>query len=266
MNLLILSKIFWFIFQPINALLILIFLSWILLFTRFARFARWLVLLTGLAGLTMAHSPLPMLIALPLENRFERPVLPERIDGIISLGGGIDIDVSGTREIVELESAADRITELLVLSRRFPDAKIVYTGGTANLVYEKTYSGSIVPGLLEQMGMEPGRILSENRARNTFENAKLSKQLVEPKAGENWILITSAFHMPRSVGVFRKQGWNVIPWPVDYRTRKTGSETQFFLSAIHHLDIMNLAVKEWIGLAVYYYSGRTSELFPAPDK
>ncbi len=225
---------------------------------------RWLVLLAGLSGLAMAHSPLPILITLPLENRFQRPELPAKIDGIISLGGGIDVDVSATRNIVELGSASDRITELVTLSRKYLDAKLVYTGGAANLVYDKVYSGNIVPKLLIDLGVRPDRILSENRARNTYENAVFSKELAVPKPGENWILITSAFHMPRSVGVFRKQGWEVIPWPVDYRTRKTGSETQFFYSAIHHLDLMNLATKEWIGLVAYYYFGRISEVFPSP--
>jgi uncharacterized SAM-binding protein YcdF (DUF218 family) len=106
-------------------------------------------------------------------------------------------------------------------------------------------------------------VIFEDRARNTYENAVLSKQLVAPAPGERWLLVTSAAHMPRSVGVFRKVGWPVIPYPVDYNT--TGDlEVMVAPDAAGRWSTFDQAVKAWIGLLAYWLSGRSSAPFPAP--
>lgn len=259
-----LSKTVGFALQPINMAILVLVLGAATMFTRFRNTGRMVTVAGVLALLVFAHSPLANLMMLPLESRFARGVIPADVTGFISLGGGIDDIVSASRHVVELESASDRVVELVVLARRYPNAKIVYSGGVSALVYEAVSSGSIVGNLLTGLGVEAERLVLEARSRNTVENARYTRELLQPKPGEKWVLITSAFHMPRAMGVFRKEGFDVIPWPVDYRTRAEGAENQWFFDAVLHLDIANLALKEWIGLTSYYVMGRTDALFPAP--
>ena len=114
-------------------------------------------------------------------------------------------------------------------------------------------------------GIPRERLIVENKSRNTAENAEFSKELAAPKPGENWLLVTSAFHMPRSVGLFRKVGFPVIPWPVDYRTSGTEGIGLFRDNAADALQNTTMAVREWIGLAGYWLSGRIDRLFPGPE-
>jgi len=104
----------------------------------------------------------------------------------------------------------------------------------------------------------------EGRSRNTQENARFTLEMVKPKAGERWLLVTSALHMPRSVGCFRNVGFEVDAYPVGWRT--SGRADLLLLNGrisdgLIHTDA---AVREWVGLLVYWLTGRTSELFPAP--
>jgi uncharacterized SAM-binding protein YcdF (DUF218 family) len=152
--------------------------------------------------------------------------------------------------------------EAAVLARRFPEAKIVVTGGQGSLVLQGDTDAATAPRLLTALGVAPERLTLEGESRETFENAQFTKAMVEPSPGETWLLVTSAFHMPRSMGLFRKVGFEVTPWPVDYRT--TGRE-RFGLAQdnpIDSLEITQLAVREWLGLLAYRLSGRTDALLP----
>ena len=75
--------------------------------------------------------------------------------------------------------------------------------------------------MLERLGLAAGRVIYEERSRNTSENAEFSLAIARPQPGETWLLITSAFHMSRAVGSFRRAGWNVVPYPVDFRPMGT---------------------------------------------
>jgi uncharacterized SAM-binding protein YcdF (DUF218 family) len=119
--------------------------------------------------------------------------------------------------------------------------------------------------LLKELGVAPERILIEQQSRNTVENAVLSKQIAQPKPGERWLLVTSAYHMPRSVGVFRQAGFPVEPYPVDWRTRGFADALRPFSTIGDGLRRTDTAVREWIGLAAYWLTGRTSAFFPGPD-
>ena len=110
--------------------------------------------------------------------------------------------------------------------------------------------------LFDQLGLAERAIIYESESRNTAENARNSKELVAPEAGENWLLITSAFHMPRSIGVFCRQGWPVQPYPVDHATQK-GNLARMEFAFENNLSLLNTAIKEWVGLIAYRLSGRT---------
>jgi len=85
-----------------------------------------------------------------------------------------------------------------------------------------------------------------------------------PGASDPWLLVTSAAHMPRAVGVFRREGFYIQPYPVDWRTRGREDWAVPFRWASSGLARVDAAAHEWVGLVVYYLTGRTLTLFPAP--
>jgi uncharacterized SAM-binding protein YcdF (DUF218 family) len=171
--------------------------------------------------------------------------------------------VSAARNEVVLNEAAERLTVVADLARRYPNARILYSGGNGELIGDER-EAPFALRLLKTFGIAPDRILLEDRSRNTIENAVYSKELARPKPGERWLLVTSAYHMPRAIGVFRKVGFAVEPYPVDWRTRGAQDELRPFASVGDGLRRVDTAVREWVGLAVYWLTGRSSEPFPGP--
>ena len=199
-----------------------------------------------------------------LENRF--PVvreLPPNITGIITLGGMINQFITTQRGQAALGSGAERMTEFVALARRYPAARLIFTGGNASLTRQNITEADAARTFFRDMGLEPARIVFENKSRNTYENAVFTYRAMAPKAGENWLLITSASHMPRSVGVFRKAGWEVIPYPVDFET-EWPYRFDLGLGMAGGIKNLSLALHEWMGLLIYRFLGRSDEVFPGP--
>jgi uncharacterized SAM-binding protein YcdF (DUF218 family) len=182
----------------------------------------------------------------------------------VVLGGAVSPDVSAARKDIALNEAAERMTAVAKLAREHPQAKIVFTGGSGRLFGGAT-EADFVTVLFESFGIPRERIMLENRARNTVENAVLTKALVQPKPSERWMLVTSAHHMPRSVGIFRKAGFSVEAYPVDYRTRGRADLAGPFVSLAGGLARTDAAMHEWAGLLVHWLTGKTSVLFPGPE-
>ena len=224
------------------------------------------LLMAGVAGyLVCGYSPLGQWMVLPLEERFQRPELPQRIAGILILGGFESAGVGQARGELSLNEAGERLTEALLVAKARPEARVVFTGGDGSMLRVSVSAAGAVGRFLEQMGVAPERILLEGDSRTTFENAVFVKRLVDPKPGETWLLVTSAFHMPRAMGTFRAAGFDVLPWPSDYRTRGNIDRWVFFNNPSAGLERVDFAFKEWIGLIAYRMSGRTSALWPGPD-
>ncbi|KRE14993.1 hypothetical protein ASE63_17225 [Bosea sp. Root381] len=259
----VLSKLVWFVLSPVNLAILLAALAALLAFTRFAWLARWFGAAAMLFLILMAFSPLPRLVMWPLENRFpQQPAEKGPVAGIIVLGGSIGV----ARGDVVLTSAGARMTKAVELARLHPEARIVFAGGAANLISPVTKTESDGASVLfEGLGIARKRIVLEDKSRNTRENAMFTKQLVDPKPGERWLLVTSAWHMPRSMGVFRKAGFDVEAFPVDYLTEE---RLQEFLRvsgrAPRGLMIADDGFKEWVGLVAYRLVGYTDALFPGP--
>jgi uncharacterized SAM-binding protein YcdF (DUF218 family) len=205
---------------------------------------------------------------MPIENRFAPPALPDEIDGVVVLGGAVEEQISARRGQAALNDGAERVTALVELARRYPDARLVVSGGTGSLVGGPGHPARALEAFYREQGLDLGRITFEERSRNTQENAALTRQLVRPGPDERWLLVTSAYHMPRSVGVFRQAGWPVIAYPVDYRSGSV--DLRSMLGRLAEPDLaarlieLDLAIKSWVGLLAYRLMGRTSALFPAP--
>lgn len=232
--------------------------------SRIGRSLAWggvLALIVG--GLTPAGN----LLVIPLEERFSsvvRPTADERVDGVILLGGFEDGWVSSGRGGLGLNEAAERVTEGLRLALCHPEAKVVFTGGVGGLLAHNEEATSPVAEFLEEAGVARERLVLEGRSRNTYENALFTRDLVKPAAGERWYLVTSAYHMPRAMGLFRKAGFDVIAYPVDYRTRGPEDATRFFERIPQGLMRLDVGANEWLGLLAYRALGRTDELLPGP--
>lgn len=257
----VLSKIVWALLAPGTLLLIALTLAFLL----HRRHPRTSGALNGLAVLGLAAPalmPMSYWIDGPLERRFPSPTLPERVDGIIVLGGALDTVTARITGQPELNDAAERITSFVELSRRYPQAKLVYTGGSGLVLHQDVPESDIAERLFAAVGLAPERIVFERTSRNTWENAVFSQRLVHPQPAERWLLVTSAWHMPRAVGCFRRIGWNVTPYPVDHVGANASDWLGFNVDV--QLHAVTLGMKEWVGLVSYHLMGRTSALFPAP--
>ena len=252
------SKVIWYFLQPSTFLIILFALGVLLLWRHRSRAAIQLML--GAAGIYAigALTPLSNAILLGLEQQYTPPSLAklDRIDGIIVLGGMVDTLVSAARDEIALNEAAERLTETAVIARRFPASRIVLSGGDGALLYRSTDEASVAKRFFTQIGIDPDRITVETRSRNTWQNAVFTKELIKPKPGERWLLITSAFHMPRAMGCFRAAEFDVIPWPVDFRTRGWADLLRFPPGASAGWKRIDLTAKEWVGYIAYWATGR----------
>ncbi len=260
-----LSKILGFFALPSNILITMGLIGVLLLLTRWRRLASWLVVtslvLIAFAGL----SPLGNVLLLPLEQRFP-PWDASRgpPDGIVVLGGAISPELSSARGAIQFDEAAERITATAELARRYPNARIIFSGGTGSLRSDAPPEAPFAVKEFEALGIAHDRITAEEQSRNTIENAVFSRLLAVPKPGERWLLVTSAFHMPRAIAAFRAADFPVEAYPVDWRTRGPGDEVRPFFSYVSGLSQIDLAVHEWLGLVAYRLAGKTRELFPAP--
>lgn len=199
----------------------------------------------------------------PLENRFPMIHAPAHVDGIVMLGGGIDPVSTLERGRPALTGAGARLVTFADLAHRYPDAKLVFTGGSSLVFGHEEREGDAFRRMLPAFGLDPKQVIIEDRSRTTAENAADTRRLVHPAPGQVWLLVTSAWHMPRAVGVFRQAGWPVVPYPTDYLTSADTWRLDT-LDFVDNLARVRIALKEWVGLVAYRLTGRTDALFPGP--
>lgn len=265
-----LAKILGFLILPSNTALVLGLIGLIASFTnRFQRFGRFLMGFSILAFAAMGLSPLGNLMIQPLEERFPTATIAPgtKIAGIIILGGAVDTHISTGRHDAALTDSAERMTAAAGLSRQFPDAKIIFTGGVGTLggqIWGDTTEADAARQLFQSFGIPDERMLFESRSRDTYENAQFTYQLLKPAPGQTYLLVTSGYHMPRSMALFRKAGFDVMPYPVNYRTAGPQDAMRPFYAMSDGLRQCNLAAREWIGLLSYWMAGRIDEIFPKP--
>src|SRR5262245_21338022 len=262
----VLSKVLGFFALPSNFVISVAVLGALLLPTRLRRLGWWLVIGGLLLLSVIGLSPLGNALILPLEQRFPQYDHSRGApDGIIVLGGAISPDVSANRRVTTLNEAAERMTTAVELARRYPNARIVFTGGTGALIYHEGNEAEIALAFFQSLGLARERIILEDKSRNTVENAVFTRDIVKPKPGERWLLVTSAYHMPRSVGIFRHAGFPVEAYPVDFRTRGSEDYLRPFFSLGDGMRRTDTAAREWVGLLIYWVTGQSSELLPGPE-
>lgn len=260
------SKLTWLLVSPDSLLLVLIILSLVLLNVGKTKLAKFILSTASGFLIIIAFFPVGEWLLYPLESRFQtEPSLPDKVDGIIVLSGAENAELSHTWNQVELNAAVERDLTFIILGKQYPNAKHIFTGGSGSLTKQEYKGADVAKQLFEKLSFDTTKIIFERKSRNTYENIIYSKDLVKPKKNENWVLITTGWHMPRSVGIFCKAEWPVIPYPVDHQSNKENLFRIDFDLA-NNLHELKTAIKEWLGLFAYYISGKTTSFLPKQCK
>lgn len=260
-----LSKIFWLIFVPSNLIILLLTLGgWLMLMRR--RISGAILFLAGFFGIVIGTvSSLPDRALEILETRFPLCAdTQDRIDGVIVLGGATSVVASAVWDRLIVNEAGSRLLVMADLARRYPDAKIVFSGGYGFMFGEPISEAELIAKHLRVFGLEPGRVIFETKSRNTIENALFSRDLVEPKPEQKWLLVTSASHMPRAYGMFHKVGFPVEACSSDYTSTLQADDTDIRFNVAERLKILNRVAREWIGLVAARIYDYTDEVLPGP--
>lgn len=260
-----LSKLLWLPAAPSNFLVLLGALGAILLILKARRLALACLCVCALGLLVLGFSPAASYVISPLEERF--PIFHDDgrpVTGIIQLGGSEKPFVANGRGQVALNEAGERLVAFGDLARRYPEARLVFSGGSGLLLPGDAREAEMVRMSLKSIGVDEKRVTLEGNSRNTEENARFTRALINPQPGERWLLVTSASHMPRAIGCFRKAGIPVTAYPVDFQTAGPDELNVWNARAAIGLDMLDTAAREWVGLVVYHLTGKTSALFPAP--
>lgn len=252
------SKLIWMVIRPESWLAGLFLFGTLALWKNRLRSAK-VILSAGLLALFgIGIFPLGLLLIAPLEARY--PASPElqKVAGIIVLGGAEEADRWAASGEIALNDAGERFLAGIALAHRFPNVPVVFSGATPNLLGEGTETGPLIERIFTAAGIAPGRILIEGQSRNTAENARLTRELLEVQdatvqstdSAATWIIVTSAFHMPRAVASFEAAGWRTItPWPTDFRGGVYRHRIGWHLA--ENLEDLNTAAKELVGLIAY---------------
>jgi uncharacterized SAM-binding protein YcdF (DUF218 family) len=259
------SKLVWFVIAPINFVVLIGFFGLVLWLAGFVKVGRLLTCAGVFAFTLICFFPVGAALIRPLEDRF--PVASKDMaapTGIIVLGGALDEQLTETRGQPSLMTGAARLTAGVILARQYPQAKLIFTGGSANLSKESLGESLGVRKLWLAMGVPESQMSFEGKSRNTWENGLFTRDLVALKPGDHWLLVTSAWHMPRSMGIFRKLGFDVAAYPVDFLTYGNARDWKPTPVVLDELTMLHFAIHEWVGLIAYYLTGKTDALFPAP--
>lgn len=264
----ILSKTVTVLLQPSNLILLIGVAGLALMLMGWRRGGTRLVVTSVILLFIAGLLPLGPYLTHALERRFplwEQTDGPSRgaPAGIVVLGGAISPLLSRQTGLTAVNGDAGRVIALAHLARIFPDARIIYSGGDASLFGNKHPETDHVGPLLDDFGLARSRVELETRSRNTAENAVFSKEMAQPKPGERWLVVTSAQHMPRAVGAFRAVGFPVEAYPVAFQVERHLRLRPGFTVG-NNLARLDRAVNEWVGLAAYWATGRSSALLPAP--
>jgi uncharacterized SAM-binding protein YcdF (DUF218 family) len=259
------SKLVWAVISPDSLLVFLAAAAWISLALGRKKLSRSLLAITSSLLLLIGFLPVGEWLISPLEKRFAaNTALPQSAQGIIVLGGAIDPYKSRPWQQAELNAAADRITNFLYLASLYPEAQLVFSGGNGEILHQDYKEAEMTRVLLDQLGLDQRAIIYESESRNTHENVLNSKNLLSPKDHQNWLLVTSAYHMPRAVGVFCRQQWNVQAYPVDHYSKKDNL-LRIEFNFVDNLSVLKIAMREWVGLLAYRLSGKTGLFLPSSE-
>jgi len=251
-----LSKFLWHFFNPFNLIVFSLFISFALNYLRYKKISRLLIYFIFLIFLIVGFIPSGSYLTYLLEKNYHTEAnLPDNLEGILILSGATNPSMSLEHNQISLNGSVERLTESITLMNKYPDAKIIFSGGSGSINSNDSTHASIAKLFFKNMIQSSNRIIYENKSRNTYENILFSKDIANPVHDENWLVITSAFHMKRTTSISQKLNWKLIPYAVDYRTYKKFSWKPS-ISFLDNINLFNSALHEWTGIFSYYLMGR----------
>lgn len=257
-----LSKLFWVLIQPLNAFCILggmgflVRFRWDLAGQRMMNAALIGILVTGLL-------PVGPLLLTYLETRYPASIeMPEKIDGIVLLGGAFEAHTAKATGQISANDNIERAFCFVDLAKKHPEAKLVFSGGAGDLVHPDAMEADVAKRFFALAGLGDRTIVYEEKSRNTYENVLYSMEALDPKNTQNWVVTTSAYHMPRTMGIFKKFGWRITPYQCDMRTDGTYDVFRTLPNITGNFQSLNIAMKEIVGAAVYYVTDKSAFILP----
>jgi uncharacterized SAM-binding protein YcdF (DUF218 family) len=259
----IVSKLIWVFTRPESLLLLIFALGWLLARLGLLRLGQSFSLGAILTTCVIAVFPVGDAFLSPLEKTYPTEPKVHKVAGIVVLGGGESDIQSSAWSQPNTGDAGDRFITALSLAHKHPKALVLFTGGNGRLMGGVS-GAEIAQDIFIGAGLDKSRLILEGTSRNTAENATMSLELAPDNAEGDWLLVTSAFHMRRAVASFCAAGWkNIVPWPTDYRTG--GFADRIGWNFAVNLNDLNIGVREWIGLAAYSLTRRTSDAIEISD-
>ncbi|MDA8099579.1 MAG: YdcF family protein [Nitrospiraceae bacterium] len=172
-------------------------------------------------------------------------------DAVVSLGGGVR-DLSWVPAgPVPSSNALERVVAAAVIARKL-DIPLLFSGGSGEITPGAVSEAAASTRLAEDLGIQPDRILIEDRSRNTLENAGETRRILK---GTTIILVTSAFHMKRAVALFQREGFTVIPAPTGFRAETRPPSVRNILPSADSLATTATALSEYLNRAWYTLNG-----------
>ena len=255
-----LSKIFWILINPFNILMFLSILTIFFLFIKKFFFSYLTAFFFIFFFIVFCIIPTGSYLIYVLEKKFHTPfIAPNKVDGILILGGATNANLSSDFNQVTLNNSAERLVESIKIIKKYENAIVVYSGGSGGLIQPKIKHTDVAKRFFIESGLGHRNILFESESRNTYENILFSKKLINPNINQKWVVVTSAHHMNRAILVAEKINWDLIPYPVDFRKPK---EFVFSINPklFSNLTAMNQGMYEWVGLIYYYFLNRTDRI------
>jgi len=252
-------ELIWWVLQPSTLLALLAVASLILARVKWYSLSRFSLGLTITIVLVVVVLPIDEILGGFLEGQISPQVgLPDRVDGIIVLGGALDWRVTKARGQLSLNGSGERLAAAAALGQRYPQAELVFTGVFADQLIDNFQTYADPQSLFFGEAFQDRHPTFIGESGSTYEDALRAIEVLQPKPNASWILVTSALHMPRSLATFQTQGWQLIPYPVDYRT--TGkirfAPSINVASALADLDLI---VRELGAYWIYRYMGRIDD-------
>ena len=256
-----LSKILWLLINPFNILIFLFLIIILFFYLKKNKFAYFLFIIFLAYLISFGILPTGKLLLHSLEKNYHTNFLfPEKVDGILILSGSTNPFLTNQFNQISLNGSAERLTESIKLIKKYSNAKIIFSGGSGSIKYPELKHAKVANDFFIQMGLSTNNIIFEDRSRNTHENIIFSRKIVNPKINEKWIIVTSAFHMNRSIFIGEKNNWKFIPYAVDFKTMK---KFRFVpnLYLLSNINSFQQGSHEWLGLISYYLMNRTDKIF-----
>tara|TARA_Y100000768_G_scaffold381399_1_gene359988 strand:- start:122 stop:907 length:786 start_codon:yes stop_codon:yes gene_type:complete len=255
------AKIFWIIINPFNLLIFFTTIS-LISYILNLKIRKFLLALLLICFSIFCILPTGSYLIYKLEKNFHNYSdlsKIENIDGIIIMGGSTNPYLSSIYNQIHFNDSAERLLEAKRIIIKFPKAKVIFSGGSGNLLKNKYHESLDAKIFLDQNNIDTSNIFFENNSRNTYENIIMSEKLANRDFNENWLIISSAYHLSRSINVAENIGWKLIPYPTDFQLPKK-FRINFSLNFYSNLSLIQLALHEWIGIYYYYLTGRTAKI------